>query len=308
MLTKLVVLAVCASAAASCHRENTYEGAPLAHWYEALADTSAQGRAKAAEIIANAAADHPETARRLLDALKTESDSTVHSALARALGEVVRRSGYSGEVLGSLATLTRDEHLSVRIQALAAIGQAIAGAPGTVSPPADATEALVSALSDPNWDVRITAAQAAEKIAIAHPDRATVFAAPLANRVLTDRVSYVRQLSFQAFTRLATSDSLAIPVYRAALAEDWPDLVKRSLTGMMARPATAAALTDAIIPLVGSDDHVVRMLAVRALGAAGGNQRAPALLTALRRATGDRDSAVRAAAAAALAKVAPNTP
>lgn len=288
---------------AACHRENTYEGQPLAHWYAALADTNTLVRSQAARIVSQAAPEHPETVRRLLDALTAESDSTVHAALAEALGEVVGKNPNSPEIMQSIVALTRDQHESVRIAAIAAVGHALTTSPpGTALNPAG-EEVLRSSLRDLNHHIRIASAEAIRGMTRTRSAEMTSLAPDVAERVLSDRVLYVRLVSLEAFTHLESTDSLAVLVYGAALRDDWTDMSRFALRGMMHRPTVIAGFAESIAAKLRDEDQEIRTLSANALGDAGPRAARPFVIEGLKRASTDRDSTVRSAASAALLRL-----
>lgn len=299
----MAILAWCASGAlatGACHRENTYEGHPVVYWYTALRDTSGIVRAHAAELVAQAAPDHPETIARLLDALTTESDSSVHVALAGALADVVTRSGRTTDVVEPLAKLTHDEHETVRIAAVTALARATAASPAATPLPTPTVEAFVTMLRDPSHHIRAAAAEAVGTLATARPDASAVFVDPIARTALEDRIFYVRLAAVEAFVHLPSGDSVALAVYRHALHEDWPDMTTTTLRALARSPRLAAVLVDSISGLLRSDDLVTRELTLKALEAGITTSNRARVSAALDRVRSDPDSSVRAKAREAL--------
>ena len=300
LLTTTVILAITASA---CHRENSYEDYRLSHWYDALRDTSALVRAHAAEVVARAAPEHPETLRRLLDALARESDSSVHVTLAGALGEVVQRSGSTSDVISSLELLTHDVHETVRITALYAVARAIVALPPNAPPPTAALATIDSSLRHVDHETRLVAAEGMGRIAAAHPAWSRSFAGSVASVVQRDPVTYVRLKALEAFVRVPKNDSLAIVVYANALHDHWPDVTTTVLRALANSPGPAAVLADSVVPLLDSDDAAVRALTARAIASAGLRVARPNIIASLKRVSADRDSTVRAAVHEALLRL-----
>ena len=286
-------------AQASCHSEPDYEGRALADWYALLTSQDAATRAHAADIVAREAPDHPETLRRLLDALATESDSSVHTVLAGALAEVVRRSGHEADVREPLTKLTKDSHETVRIAAATALARAVAASRDPV--PQQVVSALMTMLDDKNYDVRAGAAAAIGILGEGRPSVAGVFSERLGALVLHDRFFWVRLQALEAFTKVPTTDSTAVQVYRRALQEDWPDMQTLALRGMMRSPGVARVFADSLVRLISSDDPATRRLAVQALGVASATERSDRIMAVLERATSDPDTSVQSAARVALA-------
>ena len=286
-------------AQASCHSEPDYEGRALVDWYALLASQDAATRAHAADIVAREAPEHPETLRRLLDALVTESDSSVHTVLAGALAEVVRRSGHEADVREPLIKLTKDSHETVRIAAGTALARAVAASRAPL--PQEVVSALMTLLDDKNYDVRAGAAAAIGILGEARPSVGGVFSERLGALVLQDRIFWVRLQALEAFTKVPTVDSTAVQVYRRALQEDWPDMETLALRGMIRSPGVARVFADSLVRFISSDDPATRRLAAQALGIASATERSPRIIAALERATSDPDTSVQSAAREALA-------
>jgi HEAT repeat protein len=284
-----------------CHGEPEYEGHPIADWYAALNSRSPETRAQAARIVAEAAPDHPETVGHLLDALRTEADSSVHIALAGALGDVVQRSGRANEAIPSLIAMTSDEHQTVRLAAAIALARSLASSTAAVSQAAD--HALRRMLNDSDHDIRAGGADAIAALARGKPMAAAAFDQDIARLATADPVVIVRLEALQAFTSMAAPDSLALHVYQHALRDEWPRMAVITVATVDTIPRLAAPLAEDIIPLLKSDDLLARHLAVKALESAASVHKVPTVLDALRRAEEDPDSSVQARAKQALTAV-----
>lgn len=296
-------MAVLASVAA-CHREEAYDGQPIAYWYSALTDTAPAVRAHAADVVSHAAAEHPETIRRLLAAIQVESDTAVHVVLASAIGEAVSKSGLSPAVTSALTRLTTDEHEDVRKAAAIALARGVVASPEDVPIDPIVASAYLSMFRAPDDETRAVAAEAVGAIARTHPTSVATFARPLADLARHDRVLIVRLKALEAFANLASPDSVATSVYASALRDGWPDMATTTLRGLSRAPSVAAGLVDSVLPLLSNDDVVTRVLAVRALEAATRAKTQSNAVAALRRAAADKDSSVSSAASLALKGVA----
>lgn len=300
----LVVL-VSALLSIGCHREPDYDGHPLEYWFGALSDADAVTRAQAADIVAREAPQHPETVSRLLAALRSESDTTVHAVLVRALGDAVSTSGGSPGVVGSLIELMRDEHQSVRNSAAMALARIEATASDGLSPDSPIVAGYAAMLRSPDEHSRAAAADAMGIIVAERPTTSGLFANQLADVARTDKILLVKLSALRAFSQIRTADSVAIAVYASAFGDGFPEMATIALRTLANIPSVAAALSDSSTRLLGSDDLMTRILAVRALEAAARANSAPKILEALQRATADRDSLVQETARAALKGVRP---
>lgn len=287
----------------ACHREPDYDGRPLAEWFTALSSRDASTRARAADVVARAAPHHPETVRRLLDALASESDSSVHVVLAGALAEVVRTNGATPEVVVSLAKLATDEHESVRMVAAIAVARAVAASPSSDPVPQSAFAALAAMMNDPVDEVRIAAVDAVGIIARARPADAAAFADSLARLIRQDRTLYVRIRALDAFAHTPSADSLALAIYALALRDRWVDMPRTVLRALPAQPRLASVLTDSIARFLNSDDQETRYLAIAALEAAAAGPEGRTAIAWLERARTTRDSSLRLATEEALRRI-----
>lgn len=285
---------------AACHSEPNYDGRPIAAWYADLLDPSAAKRAHAAEIIAQAAPDHPESVDRLLAALESESDTSLHVVLANALGDAVSKRGPSPAVFASLVRLTTDDHQSVRTAAAIALARVVNASPTDQPIPAQVASALAAMFQAPDDETRAAAADAVGAIASARPNDAVPFAPALGKLVRADPVLLVRLEALQAFVRIPVSDDLAVPVYTSAIRDGWPSMVSTAMSGLGRTPRVAGILADSIAPVLSTEDPVTRILAIRALAAAVPAQANGQVMRALQRATADPDSTVQTEARRAL--------
>ena len=284
----------------ACHREPDYEGRPLADWYGLLSSTDASIRAHAAEIIAREAPDHPETLPRLLDALATESDSSVHSVLAIALADVVQRSGQSADVIPALTKLTRDSHETVRISAATALARSAAVSTDAI--PASVDSAFNEMIMSNEYETRAAGVQAIGIVAQRRPDQTVRFTEAIANLTLTDRVFWVRLKALESFIAMRPPDSLAIRVYRHALQENWTDMQQLTARGLIRAPRIANALADSVVGLLRADDSETRILTIQALDSSRAAARSQLVRVELSRLTADADTSVQNSAKRALAR------
>jgi hypothetical protein len=297
--TRLLAAVASAILIPGCHSEPDYDGRPIAAWYADLRDTSAAKRAHAAEIIAQAAPDHPESVDRLLAALESESDTSLHVILANALGDAVSKHDPSPAVFASLARLTADEHQSVRTAAAIALARVVNASPANQPISTQAANALTAMFQAADDETRAAAADAVGAIASVRPNDAVPFARSLGQLVRADPVLLVRLDALQAFVRIPTSDDVAVPVYASAIHDGWPSMVSTAMKGLGRAPRVAGLLVDSILPVLQSDDVVTRIMAIRALAAI--PAKASLQTTrALQRAAVDRDSMVQAEARLAL--------
>lgn len=287
----------------ACHREPNYDGRPLAEWFAALSSPDAPTRARAADLVARVAPQHPETVRRLLAALASESDTSVHVVLAGALAEVVRTNGATPEVVVSLAKLATDEHETVRMVAAIAVARAVAASPSSDPVPQSAFAALAAMMNDPVDEVQIAAADAVGIIARARPADAARFADSLARLIRNDRTLYVRLRALDAFTHTPSPDSLALGIYALALRDRWVDMPRTVLRALPAQPRLASVLTDSIARFLDSDDQESRYLAIAALETAASGPQARTAIASLERARTTRDSSLRLATEEALRRI-----
>jgi HEAT repeat protein len=258
-------------------------------------------RAQAARIVADAAPDHPETVRRLLDALGTESDSTVHIELAGALADVVQRSGRDAEVIPSLIKLSADSHGTVRVAAAMALARSAGASTAPVAPAVDSV--LRHVLRDPDLHVRAGGATAIGALARGRPQAAVSFAPDIAGLAMSDRVVIVRLDALEAFTLIPASDSLVTAVYRHALRDEWPQIPTIAVRAISNSAHLAGLLGDSVVPLLSSEDLLTRYMVVKALASATAVGQNTGAVAGLRRAASDPDSGVRAAAKDALTRL-----
>lgn len=284
----------------ACHSEPDYEGRPLADWYGLLSSTDASIRGHAAEIIAREAPDHPETLRRLLDALATESDSSVHSVLAASLADVVQRSGQSAQVIPALTKLTHDSHETVQLSAATALARIAAAS--TTAIPGSVDSAFSEMIASNAYETRAAGAQAIGIVAQRRPDQTMRFTETIADLAMTDRFSWVRLKALESFIAMRPPDPLAIRVYRHALQENWIDMQQLTARGLNRAPRAAAALADSVVGLLRVDDSETRILAIQALDSASAAARSPLVRAALNRLTADADTSIQNSAKRALAR------
>lgn len=285
---------------AGCHSEQDYDGRPIASWYGDLRDTSAAKRAHAAEIIAQAAPDHPESVERLLAALESESDSSLHVILANALGDAVSKHGPSPAVFTSLVRLTSDDHQSVRTSAAIALARVVNASSKEQPIAPQVSAAFTTMFLAPDDESRAAAADAIGAIALVRPADVTSFAEPLGRLVRGDASLLVRLSALEAFVRLSTSDEVAIPVYASALHDGWPAMQSTAVKALARSPRVAGALADSIVPLVKNEDIVTRVMAIRALAGVENATPSSRVVAALQAVTADRDSTIQAEARSAL--------
>lgn len=258
-----MVLFVFGALVSSCHREEKYDGRTVAEWYVVLGSNSPAERSHAATIIAQSAADHPESGEALLRALSAETDPTVHMTLAGALAKVPP----SAESASALQRLMRDEHPSVRIAAVEALASV---ARRSRSDRARLTSVIALSLRDVDHDVRLGAARALAT-AIDGDTALVVIGLPALQRVaLLDPISSVRDEVVGILATLPIPDSAFVAVVGERLEEYSASTQLAALRWIAQHPHLRNKYLASLRKLAISDDYRVR---AGALGVVGSNAR-----------------------------------
>ena len=263
MIRWFLISIVLSGAIAGCHREPNYEGRAIAAWYDALQSNSPAERRRAAQIIAQSAADHPESADALLRALTLEADSTVHATLAEAIGRLTTT---TTAVAPALERLMGDSHPSVRIAAIQALGSLAMRSPAERG---GYVAALAAKLRDADHDVRLAAA-ASLKTAIADDMQAAIVAYPELRRVaLHDPLSSVREEVVGIVAALPLPDSAFVSVLGSTLSARSTSTQLAALDWMVRHRHAVSQFSGSVRELIRSDDYRVRAKAQLVLGDTG---------------------------------------
>ena len=275
----------------ACQAEDLYHDKPLEYWVAALRSPDPAVRAEAVEAIGEASPRTTKTVDLLLNALATESDSSLHPKFASALG---RLGEAAAPAVPRLAELLRDDHEEVREAAAAALGNI-----GPAASPA--AGALARALRDCCHDVRAGAAEALGRVGPGASD-----AVPALVEALGDPISWVRLQSATALVAIKPQSRDAADGFTRALGDSREEVRAVAAIGLSQYGTSAANVVPALRPLLANDPYpAVRVAVAKALGAIGPPARAalPELLSAQR----DTDFAVRAAVRDAIAKIGPGS-
>lgn len=277
--------------ALGCQDEEKYHDKPLEYWVAALRNPNPAVRAEAVEAIAEASPRTTKTVDLLLNALATESDSSLHPVFAHALGQLGEA---AAPAVPRLAELLRDDHREIREAAAAALGNIGSAASAAVP-------ALARALDDCCHDVRAGAAEALGRIGPAASD-----AVPALIEALDDPISWVRLQSAEALVSIRPRSRDAAAAFTRALRDPREEVRAAAAKGLSQFGASAADALPALGHLLSTDPFpTVRIAAAKALG-----DMAPASRSELRNlmaAQSDSDFAVRAAVRDAIAKIGPTS-
>ena len=271
----------------ACAREERYHDRPLEYWVQALHDSNPQLRAEAIEAIAEAAPRSSRTVNILLDALNSESDSSLHPVFANALG---RLRGVAAPAVPRLIALLSDSHIEIREAAAEALGNI--GAPAVAAVPA-----LSATLRDCCHDVRAAAADALGRIG--PPASAAV---PALSGALSDPISWVRLKSVEALVAIHSGSPVALAAFERALSDSREEVRAVAATGVSQFAGDAARAVPMLARLLTTDPYpMVRIAGANALGELGAISRSA--LPELQRAQRDSDFAVRRAVRDALVRI-----
>jgi len=227
----LALAAIAVSAAACGHREDDHSGQPIVAWYGKLRSPDPRVREQAANVIASAAPDHPETLNALLAALETEGDSDVHVVLAGALGAL---GPSAASAVPALVRLTRDDHEEVRSAAVALLPRIGIASPAVLS-------GLQGALRDRSHDVRAAAADAIGVAARSDSGAARAMVSALTT-AMNDPIGYVRWRAMRTLAVLPAPDSLVLPLFARGLTDDFSKVRTAACVGAGRRGSRAASL------------------------------------------------------------------
>ena len=271
----------------ACAREEQYHGRPLEYWVQALHDSNPKVRAEAIDAIAEAAPRSSRTVNILLDALSSESDSSLHPVFANALGQL---RGVAAPAVRRLIALLSDSHIEIREAAAEALGNI--GAPAV-----EAVPALSAALRDCCHDVRAAAADALGRMG---PTASA--AVPALSAALSDPISWVRLKSVEALVAIHSKSPIALAAFERALSDSREEVRAVAATGVAQFGGDAARTVPMLARLLTTDPYpVVRVAGAHALGELGAVSRSA--LPELQRAQRDSDFAVRRAVRDALGRI-----